>query len=71
MHPAAFCHKLPDAVTLEEGALIEPLSVAVHACHRGGVTLGSRGKFNWKLQSGASGEQLGWVDLDLGSSPGW
>ena len=23
------------------------------------------------IQSGASGEQLGWVDLDLGSSPGW
>ena len=23
------------------------------------------------LQSGASGERLGWVDLDLGSSPGW
>ena len=23
------------------------------------------------IQSGASGEGLGWVDLDLGSSPGW
>ena len=23
------------------------------------------------VQSGASGEGLGWVDLDLGSSPGW
>ena len=23
------------------------------------------------IQSGASGEQLGWVDLDLGSYPGW
>ena len=42
MHPAAFCHKLPEAVTLEEGALMEPLSVAVHACNKGGVTLGSR-----------------------------
>ena len=41
-HPAAFCHKLPGGVTLEEGALIEPLSVAVHACRKGGVTLGSR-----------------------------
>ena len=25
----------------------------------------------YKLQSEASGERLGWVDLDLGSSPGW
>ena len=33
---------MPDGVTLEEGALVEPLSVAVHACRRGGVTLGSR-----------------------------
>ena len=24
-----------------------------------------------KVQSGASGERLGWVDLDFGSSPGW
>ena len=23
------------------------------------------------VQSGASGERLDWVDLDLGSSPGW
>ncbi|KAJ9150411.1 Xylitol dehydrogenase [Pleurostoma richardsiae] len=28
--PADFCYKLPDHVSLQEGALIEPLSVAVH-----------------------------------------
>jgi threonine dehydrogenase-like Zn-dependent dehydrogenase len=28
-------------VSLEEGALLEPLSVGVHACRRAGVTLGS------------------------------
>ena len=33
--------QLPDNVTLEEGALMEPLAVGVHACARGGVTLGS------------------------------
>ncbi|XP_009986996.1 PREDICTED: sorbitol dehydrogenase, partial [Tauraco erythrolophus] len=33
---------LPDNVTYEEGALIEPLSVAIHACRRAGVTLGSK-----------------------------
>jgi L-iditol 2-dehydrogenase len=40
-HDAAFCYKLPEHVTLEEGALLEPLSVGVHACRRAGVTLGS------------------------------
>jgi len=41
-HAADFCYKLPDHVTLEEGALLEPLSVAVHACKRAGVTLGAQ-----------------------------
>jgi L-iditol 2-dehydrogenase len=34
VHPAALCFKLPDHVSLEEGALCEPLSVGVHACRR-------------------------------------
>ncbi|KAH8271400.1 hypothetical protein KR018_008652 [Drosophila ironensis] len=41
-HPADFCFKLPDHVTMEEGALLEPLSVGVHACRRAEVTLGSK-----------------------------
>ncbi|XP_006628790.1 sorbitol dehydrogenase [Lepisosteus oculatus] len=41
VHNANFCYKLPDNVTYEEGALIEPLSVGIHACRRGGVSLGS------------------------------
>jgi len=41
-HAADFCFKLPDHVSLEEGALLEPLSVGVQACKRGGVTLGSK-----------------------------
>ncbi|XP_061615359.1 sorbitol dehydrogenase isoform X2 [Phyllopteryx taeniolatus] len=40
-HSANFCYKLPDNVTFEEGALIEPLSVGIHACRRADVTLGS------------------------------
>lgn len=28
--PEDFCHKLPDSVSLQEGAMAEPLSVAVH-----------------------------------------
>lgn len=41
-HKANFCYKLPDNVTFEEGALIEPLSVGIHACRRAGVTLGNK-----------------------------
>lgn len=33
--------RLPDHVSLEEGAILEPLSVGVHACRRAGVTVGS------------------------------
>jgi len=40
-HAADFCYKLPDHVSLEEGALLEPLSVGVHACRRAGVGLGT------------------------------
>ncbi|XP_030752023.1 sorbitol dehydrogenase-like [Sitophilus oryzae] len=39
-HEADFCFKLPDNITLEQGSLMEPLSVGVHACRRGGVTNG-------------------------------
>lgn len=41
-HAADFCFKLPDSVSTEEGAFLEPLSVGVHACRRAGVSLGSR-----------------------------
>ena len=41
-HAADFCHKLPEGVSLEEGALMEPLSVGLHACRRAGVTAGHR-----------------------------
>ncbi|KAL8247992.1 hypothetical protein R6Q59_009208 [Mikania micrantha] len=37
VHPANLVFKLPDNVSLEEGAMCEPLSVGVHACRRAGV----------------------------------
>ncbi|XP_075979291.1 sorbitol dehydrogenase-like [Anticarsia gemmatalis] len=39
-HSADFCFKLPEHVSMEEGALLEPLSVGVHACRRGGLSAG-------------------------------
>ncbi|XP_069137225.1 sorbitol dehydrogenase-like isoform X2 [Argopecten irradians] len=42
VHAADYCFKLPDHVSCEEGALLEPLSVSIHACRRAGVQLGSR-----------------------------
>ncbi|CAK9804355.1 Sorbitol dehydrogenase [Anthophora plagiata] len=41
-HAADFCFKLPDHVTLAEGALLEPLAVGVHACKRGNISIGSK-----------------------------
>lgn len=40
-HPADFCYKLPDHVSLDEGAMLEPLAVAVYSCKRGQVGPGS------------------------------
>ncbi|KAI1328936.1 GroES-like protein [Xylariaceae sp. FL0255] len=38
--PSDFCYKLPENVSLREGALIEPLAVAVHIVRQAGVTPG-------------------------------
>jgi L-iditol 2-dehydrogenase len=40
VHAADFCYKLPDNVSFEEGALLEPLSVGVHACRRASISIG-------------------------------
>jgi len=40
-HAADFCYKMPDHMTFEEGALLEPLSVGIQACRRSGVKAGS------------------------------
>jgi len=39
-HPAVWCHKLPDNMSFEDGALLEPLSVALAAIDRSGLKLG-------------------------------
>lgn len=33
-HPASWCHKLPDHVSFDVGAILEPLGVAIHASRR-------------------------------------
>ena len=39
---AAFAHPVPDSISDDAAALIEPLSVGIWACQKGGVTAGSR-----------------------------
>lgn len=39
-HPANMCFKLPDNMSFQEGALLEPLAVGMHAAQRGEVSLG-------------------------------
>lgn len=38
--PADFAYKVPEHVSLDEAALIEPLSVGIHACRRGSLLAG-------------------------------
>ncbi|WP_458189585.1 NAD(P)-dependent alcohol dehydrogenase [Haladaptatus sp. NG-WS-4] len=38
--PADFAYRMPESVSLREGALCEPLSVGIHAAHRGNVGVG-------------------------------
>ena len=38
--PADFAYKIPDSLSLDAAALIEPLSVGLHACRRGNLTAG-------------------------------
>jgi len=39
-HPAMWCHKIPDSMTFEDGAMLEPLSVALAGVDRANVRLG-------------------------------
>jgi Threonine dehydrogenase and related Zn-dependent dehydrogenases len=38
--PENMCFKLPDSISTKEGALVEPLSVGMHAANQGNVKLG-------------------------------
>jgi len=40
VHPASYTFKLPDAVTLSEGAMVEPLAVGVHAATKAAIRPG-------------------------------
>lgn len=40
VHPEAWLHRLPDALTFEEGSLLEPLSVALAGIDRSNLRLG-------------------------------
>ena len=40
--PAANCYRMPDAMTWQQGAIVEPLSCAVHGVRRVGVEPGER-----------------------------
>ncbi|OWP07587.1 hypothetical protein B2J93_9039 [Marssonina coronariae] len=40
-HPAVYCHKIPSSVSLQVGALLEPLGVAIHGCRRASLPANS------------------------------
>ncbi|BFY97036.1 hypothetical protein BsWGS_00076 [Bradybaena similaris] len=39
-HSASFVHKLPDNVSFDEGAMVQPLSIGFYACQRAEVSVG-------------------------------
>ncbi|KAF2498043.1 GroES-like protein [Lophium mytilinum] len=39
-HPAKWCHKIPSHVSMDAAALLEPLSVAIHATRRAAIEQG-------------------------------
>jgi L-iditol 2-dehydrogenase len=39
--PSDYVYKLPESVSVREGALCEPLSVGIHAARRGGISTGN------------------------------
>ena len=41
-HAFLVISRLPDNVSFEEGALIEPLSVGLHACRRSRMSIGNK-----------------------------
>ncbi|KAF9887855.1 hypothetical protein FE257_009515 [Aspergillus nanangensis] len=72
-HPAVGVHKIPDTISFEEGALLEPLSVALHAVRRSGLTIGQSvlvlgagaiGLLCASLARAAGASRVGIVDID-------
>jgi L-iditol 2-dehydrogenase len=62
VHPADYLHKMPDNLTYADGALLEPLSVALRGFERGPLKLGEAG-----VVFGAAGAcPLVITDLDRG-----
>ena len=55
-----FCFELPDELSYEEGAMIEPLSNGIHACRRAGV---APGKTVAILGAGPMGESCCHIDI--------
>ena len=42
VHPSVFTFKLPDSVSFDEGAFVEPLAVAVHSVDKAALRVGDR-----------------------------
>jgi 2-desacetyl-2-hydroxyethyl bacteriochlorophyllide A dehydrogenase len=65
-HPAQLLHRVPDSIPLAELALIEPLSIAVHAARRLGIT---KGEHVVILGAGPIGNLTAQVCLASGAIP--
>jgi L-iditol 2-dehydrogenase len=73
-HPAETCFKLPDHVSFDEAAMLEPLSVGVQACKRGRVKTGDSvliggagpvGFLTMLVAKAAGAARIGMTDINL------
>lgn len=76
--PARICYKLPEGLSFEEAALVEPVSIAVHAVRRGRLDLNSNvlvvgagtiGLLIIQALKSVGCDQIIVVDLDPGKFP--
>ncbi|OGM41052.1 hypothetical protein ABOM_010237 [Aspergillus bombycis] len=72
-HPALFVHKIPPSISFEEAALLEPLSVALHAVRRSQLQIGQSvlvlgagaiGLLCASLAKAAGASRIGIVDIE-------
>ncbi|KAK3953455.1 chaperonin 10-like protein [Pseudoneurospora amorphoporcata] len=68
-HPAIWCHKLPDDISFDAAALLEPLSVGIHAVNRASPTPGSTalvlGAGTVGLLTAAMARQAGYTQVTI------
>ena len=72
-HPSEMCYKIPDHVTFEEAAMLEPMAVGTQAVRRGRISMGDKvliagagpvGFLTMLIAKAAGATQIGMTDIN-------